>query len=160
MISVSPVAVQPDFQPVLAPRAAEVITATCTLPGVAASAAAARKFTWRVLEAAGVSAGGEAELCASELAGNALEHTRSGQPGGIFTLQVTVSAQGVRIEVRDAGAADGDAPVVSAQCPPPGAERGRGLWIIAALTHRFQFTPGRAWCEFDLPETAPMLIPQ
>ena len=43
-------------------------------------------------------------LCASELATNAIRHSRSGLPGGTFTVQVAVlSGTRVRIEVRDQG---------------------------------------------------------
>jgi serine/threonine-protein kinase RsbW len=43
-------------------------------------------------------------LCASELATNAVRHSRSGLPGGTFTVQVAVvPGSRVRIEVRDEG---------------------------------------------------------
>jgi anti-sigma regulatory factor (Ser/Thr protein kinase) len=122
----------------------------CTLLGALASAAAARAFVRQVLEDDGLSEFPDAELCASELVANAVGHTRSGLPGGMLTLQVTVTADGVRIEVRDAGTPDGAAPAVPAQRPPLDAERGRGLWLVEALSARCKFGPGIAWCELDL----------
>ena len=135
-----------------APQAGEAVTASCTLPGVAASAAAARRLTRQVLKDAGSPAVDEAELCASELAANAVEHTRSGRPGGTFTIEVTATPATVRIAVRDAGAADGAAPAAPAQRPPLAAESGRGLWLVTMLASRFELTPGNAWCELDLPK--------
>lgn len=123
----------------------------CTLPGVPASASAARSFTRQVLEAAGIPECPDAELCASELAANAAGHTRSGSPGGTFTVRVTVTGSGtVRIEVRDAGTADNAAPAIPAQRPPLEAEHGRGLWLVEALSARCGFELGFAWCELDL----------
>lgn len=126
----------------------------CTLPGALASAAAARAFVRQVLEDEGPSEFPDAELCASELVANAVGHTRSGLPGGMLTLQVTVTAGGVRIEIRDAGTADSAAPAVPAQRPPLDAERGRGLWLVEALSARCKFEPGIAWCELDLETSA------
>jgi len=135
-----------------ASQAGEAVTASCTLPGVLSSAAAARQLTRQVLQDAGLPAIDEAELCASELAANAVEHTMSGRPGGTFTIEVTASAAVVRIGVRDAGTADGGAPVAPAQRPPLAAESGRGLWLVTMLAARLELTPGSAWCELELPE--------
>lgn len=127
----------------------------CTLPGVPASAGTARSFTRQVLEAAGVPECPDAELCVSELAANAAEHTRSGSQGGTFTVRVTVTGSGtVRIEVRDAGTADSAASAVPAQRPPMDAEHGRGLWLVEALSARRGFELGLAWCELDLESDA------
>jgi anti-sigma regulatory factor (Ser/Thr protein kinase) len=127
----------------------------CTLPGALASAAAARSFVRQILEDEGLPEfTDDAELCASELVANAVGHTWSGLPGGTLALQVTVTIGGVRIEVRDAGAPDGAAPAVPAQRPPLDAERGRGLWLIEALSARCEFGPGIAWCELGLEASA------
>ncbi len=37
----------------------------------------------------------------SELATNAVVHSRSGQPGGTFTVRAELGAQRLRVEVRD-----------------------------------------------------------
>ena len=42
-------------------------------------------------------------LCASELAANAAQHSRSRLPGGTFTVRVVVSQEHARIEVQDDG---------------------------------------------------------
>lgn len=55
---------------------------------------------------AGCPVADEVILCASELATNAVRHSRSGQPGGTFTVQVAVfPGTHVQIEVRDEGGA-------------------------------------------------------
>lgn len=70
------------------------------------------------------------ELIAAELMTNAIRHTASGQPGGVFTLTIHVGAHWASIEVTDAGDGfwrhelDHD-------------EHGRGLSIIAILAERF-----------------------
>lgn len=48
---------------------------------------------------------GDAALVLSEVATNAVRHTRSGEPGGKFKVKLTRGATGVRIEVTDQGAA-------------------------------------------------------
>lgn len=68
-------------------------------------------------------------ICVSELAGNAVKHTRSGQPGGKFTVIVETRPAGVRVEVLDQGSADGCRPEVLLG----GGESGRGLWVCAVL---------------------------
>ena len=66
-------------------------------------------------------------LCASELAANAVLHSRSRLPGGFFTVKFTVVEGGfIRIEVEDDGGPWGD-------CEPV-AEPGRhGLDIVQAI---------------------------
>lgn len=68
----------------------------------------------------------ELVLLASELAANAIQHSRSGWPGGTFTVEVTLyPGQYAWVEVVDQGGAwaAGSA----------GDERGRGLAIVAAV---------------------------
>ncbi|MDH6109917.1 anti-sigma regulatory factor (Ser/Thr protein kinase) [Kitasatospora sp. MAP12-15] len=73
-----------------------------------------------------------AELLVSELVGNAARYT------GCTRLRVHVALQGpvVRVGVRDSSAA---LPVLLVACDD--AENGRGLGLIAALSHRFGVTP-------------------
>lgn len=69
-------------------------------------------------------------VCATELAANAVLHSRSGLPGGHFSVEVAISArQCVRVAVEDSGGSwaqrgTGDG----------GAEGGRGLHIVSALS--------------------------
>jgi anti-sigma regulatory factor (Ser/Thr protein kinase) len=70
-------------------------------------------------------------LLTSELATNAILHTRSGA-GGSFTVAVTHSDSAVRVCVSDAGS---DGCRTSTQ-----ATSGRGLPLIEALSHRWGFT--------------------
>ncbi|WP_433442412.1 ATP-binding protein [Nonomuraea sp. CA-141351] len=74
-------------------------------------------------------------LLTSELATNAILHTRSGA-GGSFTVTVNSSETAVRVLVSDAGS-DGPPCVcrTSAQ-----STSGRGLPLIEALSHRWGFT--------------------
>lgn len=70
-------------------------------------------------------------VCATELAANAVLHSRSGLPGGHFSVEIAVRArQWVRVTVEDSGGpwaerggtGDGD------------AEGGRGLHVVSALS--------------------------
>lgn len=72
-------------------------------------------------------------LCASELAANAVLHSRSGLPDGHFTVEIAPRAgQSVHVAVRDSGgpwtepAADGTS--------KEHADGGRGLQLVAALS--------------------------
>ena len=117
------------------------------LPGRPESAAAARSLVRQALGADHPSAG-DAALVVSELVGNAVAHTRSGQPGGTITVAVETSAQPpeVCIRVRDAGGPDTPALAAATES----SEHGRGLRIVAALAAEWgsQATEtGRAtWC--------------
>ncbi|MEW1841697.1 ATP-binding protein [Nonomuraea angiospora] len=77
----------------------------------------------------------DAALLTSELATNAILHTRSGA-GGSFTVTVSSSETAVRVLVSDSGS-DGPPCVcrTSAQ-----STSGRGLPLIEALSHRWGFT--------------------
>ncbi|WP_376771576.1 ATP-binding protein [Streptosporangium saharense] len=71
----------------------------------------------------------DAELVASELATNAVEHTRTGEPGGIFTVLVRLRADGTAyLAIED----QGGSAVFGVRTP--GREGGRGLHLVAALT--------------------------
>ncbi|MGY0017538.1 ATP-binding protein [Streptomyces sp. cg35] len=93
----------------------------------------------------------------AELAANAVTHGRL--PGRDFRLSLYVTGGALRIEVADAR---GDR-VPEARLPPPTAESGRGLVLVAALTDRWGVTDGPAprktvWAELDLvrrPRPAP-----
>jgi anti-sigma regulatory factor (Ser/Thr protein kinase) len=107
----------------------------------------ARRFIAGVLS--GVRAAEDIVLCVCELASNAVLHSCSREPGGQFTVRVSVSPCGrVRAEVADRG---------GRWVPDPAQdeEHGRGLLIVAALATRWGVTgseAGRsAWLELDPP---------
>ncbi|GGS49868.1 ATP-binding protein [Planobispora rosea] len=71
-------------------------------------------------------------LLTSELATNAVVHSRSGQ-GGVFTLTVFCSPGGVRVCVQDEGS-------LSVPCVCHASDEatgGRGLPLVEALAHRW-----------------------
>ena len=69
--------------------------------GDAGQVRAARRFLAGVLD--GYPAADDALLCVSELATNAVLHSRSGRPGGCFTVRAARRAGSVRVEVTDEG---------------------------------------------------------
>jgi serine/threonine-protein kinase RsbW len=105
----------------------------------------ARRFIAGVLS--GFGAADDVVLCVCELASNAVLHSSSREPGGQFTVRVTVSPCGrIRAEVADRGG-----PWTTGVMPDE--ERGRGLLIVDALATRWGITgsdTGRsAWLELD-----------
>jgi serine/threonine-protein kinase RsbW len=107
----------------------------------------ARRFIAGVLS--GFGAAEDIVLCVCELASNAVLHSCSREPGGQFTVRVSVSPGGrIRAEVVDRG---------GPWTPEPAQdeERGRGLLIVDALATRWGVTgseAGRsAWLELDPP---------
>ena len=88
-------------------------------------------------------------LCASELAANAAQHSRSRLPGGTFTVRATVSPDRyARIEVQDNGG-----PWTQAVT---GSARHHGLDIIGAVADAWGSGGDHAtrtvWARFDWPE--------
>ncbi|MFI7612812.1 ATP-binding protein [Nonomuraea terrae] len=89
-------------------------------------------------------------LLTSELATNAILHSRSGD-GGSFTVTVTNSEASVRVLVSDAGS-DGPPCVCRTSAR---STSGRGLPLIEALSHRWGFTreDGSTTVWFELQHT-------
>jgi serine/threonine-protein kinase RsbW len=88
-------------------------------------------------------------LCASELAANAAQHSRSRLPGGTFTVRATVSpGRYARVEVQDH-----DGPWTTAVTGPA---RHHGLDIIRAVADAWGSGGDHAtrtiWARFDWPE--------
>jgi anti-sigma regulatory factor (Ser/Thr protein kinase) len=119
-----------------------------TFPGYSRRVRDVRRFVTDVLTDCPVAE--DAELIVSELATNAIQHSRSGQLGGAFHVRVIRCAQTCRVEVIDQGTtglphADHDQADTD--------EHGRGLFIVAALSNRWgsRTTPGRhtVWYELD-----------
>jgi serine/threonine-protein kinase RsbW len=117
------------------------MTQTCTLPGRSEAARAAREFTAACLP--GCPAADDAVLCVDELVVNAIQHSRSGLPGGTVTIRVAVTpGKGLRVEVEDAGPlASGSAPAE----PDALDEHGRGLVLVVSLADVFGADKGLRW---------------
>jgi serine/threonine-protein kinase RsbW len=73
-------------------------------------------------------------VIASELATNAVEHTRSGDPGGRFTVDVTWSPDSARVVVGDQGSDEVPESAASLEEEFACAESGRGLWLVGQLS--------------------------
>jgi anti-sigma regulatory factor (Ser/Thr protein kinase) len=88
---------------------------------------------------------------AVELCSNALEHTRSGQPGGSFAVEVTWGQSLVQVAVSDGGS-PGEPRLID---PDPDAEHGRGLRLVRGLSERTGWTgdeQGRVvWAQIACP---------
>ena len=87
-------------------------------------------------------------LCASELAANAAQHSRSRLPGGTFTVRATVSpGRYARVEVQD-----NDGPWTQAMTGPAGYH---GLDIVGAVADAWGSDGDQAtrtvWARFDWP---------
>ena len=68
-------------------------------------------------------------VCATELAANAVLHSRSGLPGGHFSVEVVCAGQSARVAVADSGGpwAERGHGGIDAEC-------GRGLHVVSALS--------------------------
>ncbi|QVQ52196.1 ATP-binding protein [Spiractinospora alimapuensis] len=116
-----------------------------TLAGTPESVGEARAWLRSVLSLRGADKNdiADAALVLSELASNAVVHSRSGLPGGTYTVSAHCSARRVRITVTDNGSRCPRNPGANTPCAPPLAENGRGLLLVehhatewwATLTH-------------------------
>jgi serine/threonine-protein kinase RsbW len=107
---------------------------------------------WMTRLTDGFANAGDAVLACSELAANAIVHSQSGQPGGVFTVRACIGHDTIRLEIIDQGGpwtglrrhqADDD--------DDDASQSGRGLTIIAAIASSWGISgdqEGRtAWCE-------------
>jgi serine/threonine-protein kinase RsbW len=99
-------------------------------------------------------------VCASELAANAVLHSRSGLPGGHFRVEVAIHAgQWVRVTVEDSGGTWAERDTGEGD-----AEFGRGLHVVSALSAEMGITgdaSGRmAWfcCQLGTRDNQPACI--
>jgi anti-sigma regulatory factor (Ser/Thr protein kinase) len=120
-------------------------TVSAELAGSPESARAARALIRQALGDKHPSAD-DAQLIVTELVSNAIAHSRSGQPGGTLTVEVSNRAPEVLICVNDAGA--DETPAVTAVGSE--SEHGRGLRIVDALATEWGTASGpdgrTTWC--------------
>lgn len=74
-------------------------------------------------------------LLASELSTNAVVHSRSGEPGGRFSVDVEWTPALVRVIVGDQGSDKAPAVVARTGDTPPLGESGRGLLLVDELAN-------------------------
>ena len=111
------------------------------LAGTAESAAASRRLVAEALIVAGRPAAGDAALVVSELAANAVQHTRSGKGGEVRVTVAAVLGEWVAILVGDDGPDEGAVPAIPVQRASADAESGRGLLLVAALSAAYGYAP-------------------
>lgn len=91
----------------------------------------------------------DAELAVSELATNALLHSRSGQSGGVMTLFIRTGGGRLRVAVADQGTRDGE----SLHVREDGDDFGRGKLIVDSCATRsgeyWSDATHVAWFEID-----------
>jgi anti-sigma regulatory factor (Ser/Thr protein kinase) len=106
------------------PEAPEKVTFEREYPGATSQARRVRADLAKITVACPVA--DDLILMASELAANATTHSRSGQPGGKFTVRANLyPGDYAWVEVIDQGGEWTE--------PKPGDDRGRGLAIVAAI---------------------------
>ena len=89
------------------------------------------------------------ELVASELVGNSVRYALTGSPDEAIDLCIVASPGTVRLEVADPG--PGFEPEVSK--PSDLSQGGRGLFLVAALSHRWgvdRRAGTTVWCELKV----------
>jgi anti-sigma regulatory factor (Ser/Thr protein kinase) len=105
-----------------------------TLPGALASPRQARAFARAALAAHAQAPAGDVSVIVSELATNAVVHSRSGRPGGEFVLRLVIApGRWVLVEVQDEGPAPAR-PRRDDSAPAALRESGRGLDIVRDLS--------------------------
>jgi hypothetical protein len=118
-------------------------------PGVVVAVRAQRLAEPVVPRGVLVAAGQADAVCASELAANATQHSRSRLPGGTFTVRVAIGpGHHARIEVRDTGGPWNQGMI--------GPTRHHGLDIVRAVADEWGIdgdqTGRTIWARFDCPE--------
>ncbi|MFC4009372.1 ATP-binding protein [Nonomuraea purpurea] len=130
--------------------------AVVVMPGVNSSVPLLRQYVTLVLTAAGHQDLEAVRLVLTELSANAVLHTRSGDPGGLVTVEVSeISDRLARIEVSD----DGAQTVPRLRQTGDGEDHGRGLQLVEALSVRWgvkrSFPGNTVWAEILTTEGAP-----
>jgi anti-sigma regulatory factor (Ser/Thr protein kinase)/DNA-binding XRE family transcriptional regulator len=107
--------------------AAPMLTWSRVFPATPDQAGGARQFLSVIL--AGHPAADDASLCLSELVTNAMLHSRSREPGGLFTVRALLHGSRLRVEVLDQGG-----PWLQPEIAGTDQQNGRGLLIVDQLT--------------------------
>jgi anti-sigma regulatory factor (Ser/Thr protein kinase) len=119
--------------------AKETFLAELVLPGIKSSVPLIRRYVSLALDLAGHQYSDDVQLVLTELAGNAVVHTRSGAPGGLITVELSEISKGLaRIEVTDEGAAT----VPNFGVSKHDGSSGRGLQLVDQLSARWGVRPG------------------
>jgi anti-sigma regulatory factor (Ser/Thr protein kinase) len=123
-----------------------------TFPGIPAAVSTVRSVITDSL--AGSPRVDEVVLVGCEYATNAIRHSPSGLPGGVFTMRMWIKAGWARLEIIDSGTgAWMDAPAIPAESGPDD-EDGRGLIVVAALADACGHSGCCAWAEMSWPGPA------
>ena len=131
----------PDLAGVFPAAGSVLVSRSDVMPGTTACASASRRLVAEALAVAGrCPAADDAALIVSELAANAVRHTRSGKGGEVRVTVAAAPAEWVLILVGDDGQDEGLVPGIPAQ--RPSAESGRGLLLVAALSAACGYAPG------------------
>lgn len=133
-----------------------------TVPGVRRSVGVARRFVRDLVP--GFPGLDDLITVVSETVANAVTHTASGLAGGRVTVVLAAGDGVYRLEVADDGAAGGRPHVKTPHVRDGvGAETGRGMRIVAALSSRWGFRADGprtvVWAEFPATATAPAPAP-
>jgi anti-sigma regulatory factor (Ser/Thr protein kinase) len=129
------------------------VLGSLTIPGRPEQVATARAFVSRTLSSHQVGADNEAAtLLTSEIATNAIQHTKSGLDGGTVTIVVIGVPHGVLVEIIDDGSAD--TPVVKGDLY---AAEGHGLFLVQHLAAQWGYLrdPAGTTVWFHLPAADP-----
>ncbi|GAB3493887.1 ATP-binding protein [Nocardiopsis coralliicola] len=130
-------------RPGAARGAGAVVMARCGYPGEPGSVAEARIFvrsTLGLCPALGADLLDAAELLVSEIASNAVRHTRSGEDGGRFGVEVWLRDGRATVAVHDEGPRETGArtrPRVHPLSADAAAEGGRGLALVEAIAQEW-----------------------
>ncbi|HWF80161.1 MAG TPA: ATP-binding protein [Streptosporangiaceae bacterium] len=132
--------------------AEERILARRTFQGLPGQVSVARRWLAQMID--GFAAIDDVLLACSELATNAIMHSDSGQPGGMFTVRLAIRQDVVRVEVLDQGGAwpgRRQAAGYGDELTEDASQCGRGLTIVAAITDAWGIVGDRegrtTWCE-------------
>jgi anti-sigma regulatory factor (Ser/Thr protein kinase) len=130
------------------PRAeGQLGVAAWVLAGCPEQVAGVRRWA-QAVAASWRAAAADTGLVVSELVTNAIQHTRSGRPGGTVIVAIAGGWDGVTVHVHDQGATNGQ---MSRPRPADAGrdgltEGGRGLPIVIAVSTEWGTLPA-AWCD-------------
>ncbi len=109
--------------------------------------------SWLAMLIEGFPGSANVVLACSELAANAIIHSRSGLPGGAFTVRARIDHDLIRVEVIDQGGSWTGLRKLGLDEADDVSQSGRGLTIVAAIASSWGIAgdqQGRtAWCEIE-----------